>query len=681
MRVPKNWIKEYIDLPADDKVLTDKMSMIGHMLDKTEEVEGELVWDFELRGNRADCYSIFGLAREVHASFGGALKLPEPETKLPYGQAHSIAIKADSDVVQRFFSCVIENVEVKESPKWLQDRLKQMGIDPINNVVDITNYVMFESNMPLHAFDLDKIGGTALILRKAQKGEKLITFDGSQLTLSAEDVVFAGEDGSVHGLVGIIGGKASGISNSTSNILLECAAYDRVAIRKTMYRHNAQTEAGLRHSHDLSASLCDYALARAAALIMEFAANSGTTQITGVNDYYPTHEKEKVIDYSPSEVTRLGGVEVKTSDQIEILKRLEFKVEGEGDNIKVTAPLFRTDIFASEDIVEEVLRIWGYENIPFTTLSSVIPDPIIQPALELEEKSRDILTALGLNEVITVPFLNEKTMTDMADPLQSQAIPVLNPPTTDYTHLRTNMFANLLDASKKVLERGDNEGMFFEVGKIYFKKDKPLHQPPHKPEFPYAEVMQIVGLMVDKSKSLDFYSAKGLVESYFDEMKIKDIKFEKDASYPFIHGAKIVQGEKILGWVGVIDPKISKEVYDLNTEVYGFLLNTEELISADYTEKSFMPYSDYPAVVHDLSVLVGDSVVVGEMADLIKAVSDDLVRTVQIVEVYEMNDQEKSILFSITYQAKDKTLTTAEVNEQHNKIAKSLEEKFEAKVR
>ena len=413
MKVPIKWIKEYIDLPDDLKVFTDKMSMIGHLLDKIEKTDTDTVVDLELRGNRADCYGVLGLAREYHAAAGGRFDIPHINM-LPQIEYEVIKVTVDTSMVKRFYSCVIKGLVIKPSPDWMQERLKNYGIEPINNLIDITNYVMIETAKPMHAFDLDKLDDKELVIKQAEDGDTIETFDGSQLKLTKEDTIYADKNGTPLGVSGIIGGKNSGISaekhNSTTNILLECAAYDRVAIRRSMFRHNIQTDAGLRHSHELHPSLCDYALARAVDLYMQFAADDNT-EINGIADYYPNPDSQKVINFDPKETRRLGGIEIPVKEQSEILNRLEFATEEtidennhENDSLIVSVPLFRTDILESADLVEEVLRIFGYENIPSKTLSSVIPDPVTQKELIIEEKSRDLLTALGLNEVITVPI-------------------------------------------------------------------------------------------------------------------------------------------------------------------------------------------------------------------------------------------------------------------------------------
>ncbi len=698
MKIPTKWIKEYIDLPQDLKVFTDKMSMIGHLLDKTEVIETDTVIDLELRGNRADCYGILGIARESHAAFGGRLEIPKVE-KLPFTRYSGFELILQSPTVHRFYSVIIRGLKVGPSPEWMKERLHNYGMDSINNIVDITNYVMIETGMPMHAFDLSRMGGNKLILRNASEGETFITFDGTEKKLTTQDTVFAGEDGRVMGIAGVIGSKDSGIQNDTVDILLECAGYDRVAIRKSIFNHNIHTEAGLRHSHDLSSSLCDYALERAADLIIQLAGDGDYKKIEGINDQYPKTEIPKVIDYAPSEVIRLGGVKIQVSEQAEILKRLEFEVDIQGPNqMRIKVPLFRTDIFESADIVEEVLRIYGYEKIPSTTLSSVIPDPIIQPELVIEEKARDIFVSQGLHEVITVPMAKLEDLQKTLDYKTDKAIALINPSSSDHTHLRTNMYTGLLQATQRILDRGDESIEIFEIGKVYFKDSSisleqinngsnenmfqnKTSKAPHKEDFPYLEERRMAAVLSSKgNKKWDFYSVKGLLEEYFDQMNLKNIEYMKFDHEMCELAASVCQGDKVLGNIGLLKKEITEKNYDIKWDVFVFQLHVDLLTSAEYTNKSYLPYSIYPEVSFDLSVYIDISVRASDVKNLIKQTGGEIVRSVSINDVFESGGK-RSLLLNIIYQSKERTLTLDEVNQIHINIENSVRSTFKAVIR
>jgi phenylalanyl-tRNA synthetase beta chain len=591
-------------------------------------------------------------------------------------------IQAKSETVTRFYSCVLSDISVHDSPDWMQQRLRDFGMEPINNIVDVTNYVMIETGMPLHAFDKKRLSGNHLILRAAQKGEVCETFDGGSIELTPEDVIFAGPDKQVYGLVGIVGGKGSGVHEDTTEILLECAGYKREVIRKTMMRHAIHTEAGLRHSHDLHDSLCDYALERAASLLQEIASKK-KPRVSQVQDYHPHPDTPVQIAYDPQEVTRLCGVDIPVDEQITIMKRLQISVETSGKNknsLIVTPPLFRTDLTLSEDIVEEVVRIWGYEKIPPCTLSSEIPAPITPPEVSLEEHSRDVFTAAGMDEMVTVPFVEKSLFKKVGDPKAAQAIGVINPPTSNHTHLRTHLMYEHLDIASRKISRGDEHVSFFEIGKVYEKKQTNFHQPPHAKDFPYAEYAVIGGVFVKTDDQKDYFTLKGILEAYFAQLRLSDVSFEKQTSFPYAVSAAITQRNRFLGSVGVVSPSISHRVFNIKQPVYMFSLSVEELVAAETTPYTFLPYSQYPPITMDLSLDIPRVRSVGEIIRFIKQQRNDIIRSVAICDVYEQ-DITRSVLVRITYQSKTKTLEQAQVQKVHQDIAQRVTEKCNVQIR
>lgn len=684
MKIPVKWLKDYIDIPVSLKDFTDKMSIIGHMLDKLEETSTDTVIDLELRGNRADIFSIIGIARETKACYGGELKIPEVD----YAKFNSLPglkdfeIKIETPTVKRFYSCIIRNIKVLPSPKWLKEKLENYGMESINNIVDITNFVMIESGMPMHAFDLRYMGGQKLILRQARAGETVVTFDGSTLKLIPEDPVFAGEDGAVLGIPAIVGGKESGIHEDTIDILLECAGYDRVPIRKSMYRNKAITEAGLRHSHDLSFSYCDYALPRAAELILTLCPDS---YIEGKDDYYPDPEKEITIEFDTDLTTRLGGVEIPVQEQKEILEKLEFYVEDsthQSGVLIVHVPLFRTDINIPEDLVEEVLRIWGYDRIPVKTLSSEIPEPVTTPVLKIIDKTKNIFVSLGLDEIYTVPMHTMQNLSKVNDGLIDRIIPLQNPSSSDHDHMRTNLYTGLLLAAKKLIDGAKDEVKMFETGRIYLRKDpkNPIHQLPHKPEFPYVEFERGTGIIISKKNKIDFYEIKGLIEAYFNELEIKDLVYKKITHPSYALCAEIYQNDVKLGEIGILSSEVVNKNFDIEGNAIGFDLYLDEITKAKTTTYSYKSYSPYPEVKQAMSVLVDRKVISDEVIKTLIENGEHLVREIKIGDVYESGGK-RSILFDIIYQSKNKTLTTEEVNNLHIKLENLIREKFNAKIR
>lgn len=679
MNIPMKWLKQYVDIPVSLHAYTEKMSMIGHMLDKTTHTETDTVIDLELRGNRADCYSIIGIARETHACYGGRFDIPSPEYPLPAARSSyaDFTINVTSPVVKRFYSCLISGLKVTSSPEWMQTRLKDYGMEPINNIVDVTNYVMIETGMPLHAFDRKRISDDTLILRAAQKGERCQTFDGGVLTLSPEDVVFAGKNNEIYGLVGVVGSKDSGIHPDTTDILLECAGYDFSTIRKTMMRHGIQTEAGLRHAHDLHESLCTYALERAASLLCEIAGSSKKPSIQAVHDYYPHKAKPVSILYNPYEVERLCGLSIPVDDQITILHKLDMKVmkrkKKDQELLEIHPPLYRTDVNIKEDIVEEVVRIWGYEHIPVHTLSSEIPAPIIMPEIECEEQSRDILTALGMNEIVSVPFVHAHAFESVHDPEKDQVIALLNPPTSNHTHLRTRMLYEHLNIASTMIKRGDQKVSFFEVGNVYEKKRQAKG-------FPYAEHRRVEGMYIDTATADHFFILKGLLEVYFHTFSLSDVSYKKTNKFPYSVGAEIMQQNRILGHFGMVKQAIVHELYGIEQSVYVFSLSVEDLVKADKETQSYLPYSQYPPVKMDMSLDVSLNQPAGEITSWIVHTYKKLVRHVEICDVWEKEGM-RSLLVRVTYQSKERTLEQSEVQTLHTKIVQDIMKRFNVRVR
>ncbi len=479
MNVPLKWLSEYVELPKTVGELTAKLTMVGHMLDKVKEVNGETVVDLELRGNRADMFGLIGVARDIAACFETSLNLPEI-AKMPKIDPNMSLLSIDKSIgkIVKRYSAIKLSVKVGPSPKWLSERLEAYGIPSVNNVVDITNYVMVETSHPLHAFDFDKISGGKLILRKAKNGEKFDTIQqGTTLTLSSDDLVMA--DNKAVQCLSIIGGFHSGVSNETKNIILESAVYDSASCRRTARRLKVFTEGGSRHEKHQDPEEISFTLARATYLMHQFA---DAKIVGGLSDYYPEPVDPKIIDFDYSDVSRLSGMEVSESESKKVLTALGFKVGS-----KVTVPTFRTEIQQSADIVEEIVRLVGYDNIPETPLSGTMPNPQTYESFSLQEKVRDILVSLGLKEAITMTMV------------ESGTIKLTNPPDPKKAYLRSGIKQNLINYAKKLVLRKQKFVRLFEVGKVFEKTKK------------YEEHLNLSICVSDEE---DIHIFKGIVETF-----------------------------------------------------------------------------------------------------------------------------------------------------------------------
>jgi len=683
MNIPLKWLSDYIDIPADLKKFTERLSMIGHMLDKIVETDTDTIIDLELRGNRADCYGLLGIARESQAYYGGRFEIPKPKFPLPDSISHysDFTLSIKSTAVKRFYSCTMSGIKKNKSPEWLKTRLKDYGIDSVNMIVDVTNYVMIESGMPLHAFDKSKIEGDTLIIRNANKGDVCETFDGTILQLIEDDVVFAGIDNNIYGLVGVIGSKDSGINDKTTDIILECAGYDQKTIRMMMMRHGIHTEAGIRHSHHLHEILCDYALSRAASLICEL--SEGSIKVIEVNDYYPYKSAPKPILFDTNEVKRLSLTTIPVIDQARILERLDMVVEISPDSpekLIVTPPLYRTDISIAEDLVEEVLRIWGYEKIPTRTLSSSIPEPLENFEYDLEEKTRDVFISFGLNEIVSVPFVEYKKMEKVNDPKIRRAVSLVNPPTSIHTHLRTHMFYEHLTIASLVLKRGAEDVSFFEIGKKYEIKDHRFVQPPHSVNFPYAEYRVVTGTLISSNSTIDFYTVKGMVETYLSELRINDVTFSEELIFPYVKSASIKQRDSYLGILGIVSPLVAKGVFEISHPVFMFEFMITHLVNSQKQQYHYISAFPYPPIKMDLTIDIPANNHIGNVLGWIKNQEKLFVRDLLVMDVYE-KEKERSVQVRIIYQCKDRTLQHSEIQKIHLNLAKKIQSMFQISIR
>lgn len=451
MNVPLSWLGEYVKLPKDVKALTDKLTSVGHMLDKVNKVDGETVIDLELRGNRADMFGLIGVAREVAAVTGSKLKLP-PVTTLPQVDKNSPLVNVQPsavDLVTRYTAVKLQ-VKVGPSPKWMVDRLTAYGISSVNNVVDVTNYVMVETSHPLHAFDFDLIKGGRLILRSAKKGEKFATVQqGTTLVLSDQDLAIADQN-SVHCL-SIIGGHDSRVTDQTSHVILESAVYNSANCRRTARRLKTITEGGTRHEKHQDPNGVSLSLARSVDLLKQIA-SAKIESLT--SDYYPHPVKPKIIKFDPQEITRLTGLQIPLPTVNKILSNLGFTTR----NQDIIVPTFRTDIESQADIVEEIIRVYGYDLIPSTPISDPTPVPSTYLSYAAGEKLRGELIKLGLNEAITLTMV------------KTGQIKLVNPPDPALSYLRTDIAPSLVKYAHRLLDLRQQRVALFEIGKTFFQK-------------------------------------------------------------------------------------------------------------------------------------------------------------------------------------------------------------------
>jgi phenylalanyl-tRNA synthetase beta chain len=650
MKIPLNWLKDYVKLPPNEVQLTNKLTMVGHMLDKKEVVNGETILDLELRGNRADCYSILGIAKEVSAVFKTPVKYPKKLQNLEIvKRLQDCSLEVKTPLVKRVMIVKIKDVKIVESPKWLADRIRAYGIDPINNIVDLTNYVMIETGEPMHAFDLDKLGKN-LEIRLALNNEKITTFQDVNITLTSDDLVWSNEN-DILSVAGAIGGKYHSITNETKNILLEAASYDRANIRRTVYRHNLMTDAGIRHEKELDPNLVETAISRYLYLIKE---NDWGKFDEGVSDYYPKVVKPWKIKVNLEKVKNLSGIDVSIVEIKNILQSLDFEITGSNKTqIEVLVPTHRTDVMLEEDVIEEILRIYGYDNIPTKTLSLEIPAVVTPKFIDQELNLKGYMVSLGFNEVISSTFVKEELLelNLLLDEGIAEKVELSNPPSPDNKVLRMTLLPNLYEFVEKITNERGVQASLFEIGKIYFKF-----------KGMYVEKRKL-GIIAWDKNGLSFAKFKGIVDAVFLKNNLKNVTYMNiplSAGINETHSISI--NKEVIGYGGKY------------RNVYYCEIDLDSILDKGGAQVVNL-WPKYPPQIEDHNFTFPEKTEIGEVMNAIGSM-DPVVGKVELIDVYK-----DTYTFRIWYQDPGKTLTDNEVTEVRNKILQKIKEKFGGQIK
>jgi phenylalanyl-tRNA synthetase beta chain len=645
---------------------------------------GDVIFDLDVTPNRPDCLCVTGIAREVAALTGQSLHPPEvsyEEAEPHIDQQVAVEI-ADPDLCSRYCASLISGIKIDESPPWMQQRLLACGMRPINNIVDVTNYVMLELGQPLHAFDYEKIKGKKIIVRRATEGEIIVSLDGVERTLSHDTLVIADKERGV-AIAGVMGGANSEVTKDTTSILLEAANFNPASIHYTGRELSLPSEACMRFERGIRPELTMPALRRATQLMLQLA---GGKAAKGVADVYPGKREPEPIRLSTDEVKRVLGVEFNFDQVAGTLTSLGFecKPADSPSEVRVTAPYWRSDITQAVDLIEEVARIIGYDKIPMTMLSQSIPQHHPEPILSLKNKIRDSLVGYGFQEIITYS-LNSLEMlqklTPKARAMASMPLRLANPMTAEQEYLHPTLRANLLAALASNRRHEEDGIRLFELGKIYLPREKDL------PSEPEVLCGLLSGARFEKSwqgdgGSLDFFDAKGVVESLFNQLGV-DASFEPgddESLHPAKQAAIIIGGNK-LGVVGELHPKVA-EAFDIAEAAYLLEINVTDLLSFTVGHKMFQPIPRFPATVRDIALIVNTGVSHQQVVDIIKGFS--LVKQVAIFDVYsgkQVPPDKKSLAYRITYQSPTHTLTDEEVNKVQQQILSKLSQQLGTTLR
>ncbi len=645
---------------------------------------GDTVLDLELTPNRLDCLSMLGVAHEIAALTGVSVTEPEAryeESGAPAAERVSISI-ADPDLCHRYTATVIDGVRIGPSPQWLQDRLTRAGLRPISNVVDVTNFVMLEYNQPLHAFDLGTVKDSTVIVRRARPGEKLTTLDGVERELTTENLVIADARDPI-GLGGVIGGANSEIGPETATVLLESANFDAANNRETATSMGLRTEATLRFEKGLRPELAPLGLRRATALIQEVA---GGTVAPGIIDVYPEPDPPLTVTLTMKRLRQSLGMDLDAAEARKALESLGFSVSAEPDALVVAVPWWRNDVNIEDDLVEEVVRIIGYDAVPTVMLSAPIPFHSPSRPIALREEIRDLLAAGGMQEIINYSVASMELIS-RAVPVDEAAPPMrlANPMSATHEYLRPTLHAGLLAVLEANQFQGPGPFRMFEAGRVFLPRSGDL---PEEVETVAAvlagrgsEESWITG---DSGTGMDFYDAKGMVEWLLERLGIAaDWEPGEHAIYQPGRCAVVRAGGVELGFAGEVHPAICERFGLEFGQVAGFELRLSALLAAlPVSERNFEPLPRFPAATRDLALVVPADVSAGRVTELI--LRNRLVQRAELFDIYSgenLATGTKSLAFHLHFQAADRTLTNEEVGRSLEGLLRNLEREVGATLR
>ena len=643
----------------------------------------DTLFELEITPNRPDCLSLIGVAREIRAETGNPLKLPKvdfSEDATDVQEVTSVTIEAP-DLCPRYAARVIRGVKVGESPAWLQQRLESVGIGVINNIVDITNFVLMEYGQPLHAFDYHKLAENRIVVRRAGAGETLTTLDEEDRKLTPDMLVIADAEKPV-ALAGVMGGYDSEITEATCDVLLESAYFNPSSIRATAKAFGMSTEASYRFERGADPGIVLAALDRAAQLITELA---GGTICKGIVDVYPGKQPLTEIQLRPERVNFVLGTEIESTTMEEILTRLGFDVETSGRVYRVTVPTFRSDITREIDLIEEIARVYGYDNIPTTLPKGDIPVPALDRKVEVRRRIKQFLLAAGMMEAVNYSFSDPNSFDKIrfaADNPLRNASPLQNPLSPEMSVLRTTLLPGLLDNAQRNRNHQIDTIALFEIGNVFIRNGGQ-----QEPERVSGVLAGQVGDGVSSNpyRQPDFYDIKGIVEGGLEVCGISDYTLQKTDAPTFHPGrnAAVLFGGRQIGIFGEAHPEVL-ENYDLPYKAYLFELDMEALTDAAIFAKRFEPISVYPKVERDLAIVVDKETLSDMPTELIYKTGGEWVESVRLFDVYEgeqVPEGKKSLAYAITYLSASETLTDKAVNALHDKIVKRLNQELGAKLR
>lgn len=654
-------------LPADAPIGMDIKEYLG--LNKA-------ILDFEITSNRPDCLSIVGMARETAATLRTSYKMPNfnYEAKCSSNINDELKVEVKDELCRRYMAKGVKNVKVKPSPGWMQERLLEAGVRPINNIVDITNFVMLELGQPMHAFDARQIESKTIVVERALDGEKFTTLDEIERELDSSILMIKDASKSV-AIAGIMGGLNSEIQDDTTEVIFESANFEGANIRVISKKLNLRSESSSRFDKDIDPNLAKLAIDRACALICELGCGE---VMEGTIDVYNSVKEESSITVDSKWINKFLGTDISNEEMKEALDSLDLKTKLNGNDLNITIPTFRIDIAIKEDIAEEVARIYGYDKIPTT---------IFKVATEREPKYKnDILTDVvietmigsGVNQSISYSFVSPKVFDKVNIPADSKlrnVVKIKNPLGEDYSVMRTTTLPSIMESLGRNYSRNNDYVRLFEIGRTYIPNED-------QTKLPTEKNVLTIGIYGD----CDYLDLKGIVENVIDGLGITKAKYVRESENPSYHPGKtaslMVRNKKV-GVFGEIHPDVT-ESYGIDVDCYVAELDLDVLFEASSTTKTYKPLPKFPAVTRDIALLCDDSILVAEIEETIRKAGGNLVEKVQLFDIYkgaQIPEGKKSIAYAIAYRDEKKTLEDKDIAKVHDKILKALEHKLGAVLR
>ena len=633
----------------------------------------DTVVDFEITNNRPDCYSILGLAREAAAAFNKPMRHHDPVVRGGAAGELSELLEVEvpaEDLCRRYTARMVRNVKIAPSPKWLRQRLRANGVRPINNIVDITNYVMLEYGQPMHAFDYRYVGSGKIIVRRSEPGEVLTTLDGNVRTLTPGMLVIADETKPI-GLAGIMGGENSEIMDDTVDVVFESANFNGTSIRQTALALGMRTEASGKFEKNIDPLLTLPAVDRACELVELLGAGE---VMDGVIDVLNDIPEPRTIELEPDRINALLGTDISEADMVEYLRRLEIPVEGH----EIRVPSWRPDLVGMADIAEEIGRLFGYNNIPTTTFRGAATEGGYTEAMKLENRAGSLCRSLGYSEILTYSFVSPSIFDQIRLPEDSSlrnAMRIQNPLGEDASIMRTVALPSMLAILARNNAYHNDAVKLYELAKVYLPKPGQI-----LPDEPKHLVLGTYG------EHEDFFKMKGEIEAFLRGMNVPEARYTAEKHDPTFHPgrcARVSVGGVDLGCFGQIHPLVARS-YGIDGEIFAAELNFTALLSLQLPEKTYTPLPKYPAVTRDIAVVCDEAVTVAALSDCIRAAGGKLLRSVELFDIYRgkgIASGSKSAAFRLTLRADDRTLTDADSDGVVSAVLAALEKELNAKLR